>query len=345
MRLRVQSSPHIKSNDSVRAIMMRVQLALLPALAFAVLIFGVRVLLLTLAVTAASLAAELIVKKIRKRPLSCPGATIITAMLLVMTLPPSIPFGLAIIGALFAILIAKEAFGGLGFNIFNPALAGRAFLQAAFPVQMANYSAPGSDFVNSITHASQKFIDTMSKGTPLGEDTFDMSTILSNPDFFDKVQQELPYIKNMLIGNTSGSIGETSFILLLLGGIFLIMTKTIDWRIPVGMTIPVVLISLVLSIKSPWLFSTPLFHLAGGGFAIGAFFMATDMVTSPVTKKGTWIFALLTGALIIIIRIFSSLPEGVMFSILFMNAAVPLINKYTKPKIYGAVKETENAKA
>jgi len=231
-----------------------------------------------------------------------------------MTLPPSLPVGMAVIGAVIAISIGKQVFGGLGHNIFNPALVGRAFLQTAFPVAMTTWMPTAFMKVNTATFA-----------TPLGDLKFGDAIATG----------KVASLTDLLWGNVGGSLGETSAIALLIGALFLLYRRAIDWRIPLG-----ILASLSAFTGFFWLISpdksvSPLFHLLAGGAMIGAFFMATDMVTSPITRLGTWIHAVSIGGVIGLIRLFGGFPEGVMYSILFMNAFVPLLNRYTRPRILG----------
>jgi electron transport complex protein RnfD len=239
---------------------------------------------------------------------------IITALLLAMTLPPSISPDIAIIGVVAAVGLGKHVFGGLGHNIFNPALVGRAFLQTAFPVAMTTWSAPATLTVDAATFA-----------TPLG-----------NLKFQEAIAQgTLTPIKDLFWGNIGGSLGETSAIALLIGAVFLFSKRAIDWRIPAGIFGSLAVFTGIFWLISPDQYASPLFHVFAGGLIIGSFFMATDLVTSPITPGGTWIYALAIGLLVGLIRLFGGLPEGVMFSILFMNMFVPLLNRFTRPRILG----------
>ena len=312
----VQSSPHLREKDTTQRIMVRVIISLLPALIAAVYYFRMRALVLIAVCVAASLATEVLFLRIRKRPLAplLDGSAAITGLLLAMTLPPSFPPAFAVIGAVVAIGIGKQAFGGLGHNIFNPALVGRAFLATAFPVAMTTWLPPVRLQVDVATYATPmavlKFQDGAAQGilTPLRE---------------------------LFWGNIGGCIGETAAIALLIGGVYLLLRRTIDWRIPLGSALALGLFSGAFWLADPGRYASPLFHLLGGGFLLGALFMATDMVTSPVTPKATWVYALGLGLVIGIIRFFSGYPEGVMYGILFMNTFVPLLNHYLRPRILG----------
>lgn len=316
----VQSSPHIREKDTTPRIMVRVIVSLLPACLAAFYFFRLRALVLIAVCIAASLATEAIFLWGRKKPLSAllDGSAIITGLLLAMTLPPSFPLGSAVIGAIVAIGIGKQAFGGLGHNIFNPALVGRAFLSAAFPVAMTTWIPPATLKVDLVTFA----------------------TPLANLKFQDAVAQgTLHPLKDLFWGNIGGCLGETSAVALLIGGIYLLFKRTIDWRIPLGSTLALAVFSGAFWLADPGRYASPLFHILGGGFLLGALFMATDMVTSPVTAKATWVYALGIGLVIGIIRFFSGYPEGVMYSILFMNTFVPLLNHYLRPRVLGERKK------
>ncbi len=309
---KISSSPHIRGKESVPKIMYWVVASLMLPVISSIYFFGmnaVRILLISIIV---SLITEYIFLVSRKKDLSAlfDGSAIITGILLTLTLPPGLKSSYVVIGAFVAIALGKQVFGGLGYNIFNPALVGRAFLQAAFPVAMTTWVPP----------IMQKVVDAKTFATPLGG--FKFSHILT------------PY-KNLLIGNTGGSLGETSAILLIIGGTILLIKKYIDWKIPVGILSTVFVLEGILYLINPKTFADPIFHLLAGGLLLGAFFMATDMVTSPITPKGTWIYAVGIGILVVLIRVFGGLPEGVMYSILIMNAFVPLLNRYTRPKTLG----------
>jgi len=312
----VQSSPHLRAKDTTPRIMYRVILSLLPACLASIYFFRQRAALLILTCVAVCLATEALILWMRKRPLSpaMDGSAIITGILLALTLPPSFPPSLAAIGALISIGIGKQAFGGLGHNVFNPALVGRAFLSVAFPVAMTTWIPPVALRVDVATFATPlanlKFQDAISQGT-------------------------LTPLRDLFWGNVGGCVGETSAVALLLGGAFLLLRRTIDWRIPVGMTFSLSVFTGIFWLIHPARHAHPLFHILAGGFLLGALFMATDMVTSPVCPRATWIYSLGIGLVIGIIRLFSGYPEGVMYSILFMNAFVPLLNHSFRPRILG----------
>ena len=313
-RFILQSSPHFKDKDSVPKIMYAVVLSLMPAVVASFYFFRFKALVLLLCCVATCLATEIIILWIRKKPLVWDGSSIITGILLALTLPPSLSPGSSVLGAVAAIAIGKQVFGGLGHNIFNPALVGRAFLQTAFPVAMTTWIPPFS----------------------LKIDTATFATPLANLKFQDAVAQEtLTSLKDLFLGNTGGCLGETSSIALLAGALYLLLRRVIDWRIPAGILMSLTVFTGIFWLARPEKYASPLFHILSGGLLIGAFFMATDMVTSPLTPLGSWIYALGIGLVICLIRLFSGYPEGVMYSILFMNAFVPLLNRYTRPRILG----------
>ena len=312
----LQSSPHFKDKDSVPKIMYAVIASLAPVVAASLYFFRFKALALLLSCIAACLVTEALFLWLRKKPLRSlrDGSAVITGILLAMTLPPSLSLEFAIIGAVVAIAIGKQVFGGLGYNIFNPALVGRAFLQTAFPVAMTTWIPPAALKIQTATFA-----------TPLG-----------NLRFQDAIAEgTLTPLKDLFIGNVGGCLGETSAFVLILGGLFLLSRRVIDWRIPLGILLSLTAFTGAFWLANPEKYASPLFHILAGGLLIGAFFMATDMVTSPITPLGTWIYALGIGIVIGLIRLFGGFAEGVMYSILFMNAFVPLLNRYTRPRILG----------
>ena len=347
MKFYTESSPHIKDGDTTNKIMTRVIIALLPAVIYSIVLFGAKVIVLYLASIITCVLSTVIVKKVRKKPLIPDYAVFVTAILLVMTLPPSATVTMVVIGGVIAIVFAKEVFGGLGTNIFNPALVGRAFLQVAFPAQMTMYSAPVrvpfmgvfenivKDLNLTVSGATQALdaANALTSATPL---TFlKFNAIDFGGSLASQIQIESHYYLQMLLGSTAGAIGETSFLLLLIGGIYLLITNTIDWRIPAGMFISLVVVSLLLCLGMPGKVASPIYQVLAGGFALGAFFMATDMVTCPSSHVGAWIYALLIGAVLAILRAFGSSPEYMMYSILIGNMFMPLIAMLTRPMPVG----------
>jgi len=313
--LLISSSPHFASKDSVPKIMWSVVAALIPASAMAVYYFGMRAVILISVCMIAALLTEMLMNKLKGESFSIgDGSAAITGLLLALTLPPSLPLSAAALGSIFAIAIGKQVFGGLGYNIFNPALLGRAFLQASFPVAMTTWSYPLTDKFASI--------DTVTAATPLG---------------IFKFEKVLTGYNDLLIGNIGGSLGETSALAVLIGGVFLLVRKYADWRIPFSYMGTVFVISGIFWLVAPQNYADPVFHMLSGGLMLGALFMATDMVTSPITPRGSYIFGVGAGIVLVVIRLFGGVPEGVMYSILLMNAFTPIINRKTRPKIFGEV--------
>jgi electron transport complex protein RnfD len=312
----ISSSPHFHTRDSVPKIMWSVSAALLPATIMAIYYFGLPALQMIVACIVAALLTEIIMNKMKGEGFTIgDGSAVITGLLLSLTLPPSLPLSAGVIGSVFAISIGKQIFGGLGYNIFNPALLGRAFLQASFPVAMTTWNYPNTD--------KYAQIDAVTAATPLGQFKFE-KIVTAYSDLF--------------IGDTGGSLGETSALAVLIGGLFLLIMKYADWRIPVSYFGTVFILGGLLWYFNPGEYPDPIFHLLSGGLMLGAFFMATDMVTSPITTTGSWIFGTGAGVFLIIIRLFGGVPEGVMYSILLMNAFTPIINRYTRPKYFGEVR-------
>jgi len=296
--------------------MYTVIISLIPATVGSVYFFRFKAVVLLLSCIIAALLTEALFIWLRKLPLHSlwDGSAVITGILLAMTLPPSLSVELAVIGAVVAIAIGKQVFGGLGHNIFNPALVGRAFLQTAFPVAMTTWLPPVMIKADTATYA-----------TPLG-----------NLKFQEAIAQGmLTPLKDLFWGNIGGCLGETSAIALLLGAAILLYRRVVDWRIPLGILLSLSAFTGVFWLANPDKYASPVFHILAGGLVIGAFFMATDMVTSPITSTGAWIYALGIGFVIGLIRLFGGFAEGVMYSILFMNAFVPLLNRYTRPRILG----------
>jgi Na+-translocating ferredoxin:NAD+ oxidoreductase subunit D len=311
-RLELTTSPHLTSKWTTKKVMWFVAAALLPAVISSLLFFGIsQLLIIATAVFFANLTEAAVLSLRKKKVTLYDGSAMLTGLLLALTLPPNFSLSATAIGAVAAIALGKQIFGGLGFNIFNPALVGRAFLQAAFPVQITTWTKP--DFA----------VDSVTSATPLAAFKF------------DNIHAE---IFPMFLGNTAGSLGETSAIALLAGGLFLIAVKIVNWKLPAAIFAGVIIFGGIFWIIDPVKYPDPIFHILAGGFLLGAFFMATDWVTSPVTSRGMIIYGFGIALLIVIIRVYGGLPEGVMYAILFMNALVPLINRYTQPVIFGAVK-------
>lgn len=294
----LSSAPHLKGRTSIERDMYIVTGALLLPFFGAVYFFGLYVLLMLVTALITAVFGEYICKMMRRRVFRMDGSAVVTAILFTLTLPPRTPLWIVAVGAFFAIAIGKEVFGGLGQNIFNPALAGRAVVGVSFPVHFTEYIAPATPWL----------ADGVTTATPLAVGA-------------------APYW-NLFIGNVAGSLGETSALLILIGGIILIATGLIKWQVPLFFIGSVALLSLLLG-------QDPLFHILAGGLMLGAFFMATDYVTTPLTTKGKIIFAIGAGILVVLIRLFAHMPEGVAYAILLMNAVTPLIDRYIRPRPYG----------
>jgi len=311
-RMLITHAPHIWKGFSISKIMYIVVAALLLPAVASIYFFGYYSLILIAVSIAVAVLTEFIIKKLRHKRFVMDGSAVVTGLLFALILPPRFPIWMTIIGVIFSIAVVKEAFGGLGYNIFNPALAGRAFLSVCFPKEMTTWVLPTYFNNDAVTGAS-----------PLGE---------SFTYQFDKIDM----YKNLLFGNTAGSLGETSALLIIIGGIILLIFRIIDWRIPVFYLGTVALGSFLVG-------EDVIFQLLAGGLMIGAFFMATDYGTSPVTGNGRIIFGVGIGILTILFRNFGSMPEGVCFSILIMNALAPLIDKYIKPRPFGYKGKKKNA--
>jgi len=303
----VSSSPHIKSKDSVQGIMRDVIIALIPATFAGIYFFGMEAFLVTLVSVLSCVVAEALWQKLTHRKITIGDlSAVVTGLLLAFNLPAAVPLWLPAIGGFFAIIIVKQFFGGIGQNIMNPALAARAFLLASWPVHMTNFT-----------------LDGVSAATPLA--------ILKNGG------SELPSLMNVFIGNVGGCIGETSVIALLIGGAYLLYKRIISWHTPVSYIATVFILTLILG-RDGLMTGDALYEICAGGLMIGAFFMATDYTTSPMTKKGQLIFGLGCGILTTIIRLYGGYAEGVSYSILIMGLFVPFIDKFTAPRIFGEVK-------
>ncbi|MDD4227325.1 MAG: RnfABCDGE type electron transport complex subunit D [Mariniphaga sp.] len=320
--LTVSPSPHVHSGDSTKKIMYRVIYALIPAIIWSVFVFGLDALRVTFIAVAACLAFEYLIQKflMKLQPSVTDGSALVTGILLAFNVPAGIPWWIIVIGALAAIGIGKLSFGGLGSNIFNPALVGRVFLLISFPVQMTTWPV-----------IRQAETDALTSATPLG--ILKEGLISGKP--VSQLAGELPSAQDMLLGITGGSLGEISALLLILGGLFLIYKKVITWHIPVSVIGTVALVAGAFWLTDPQSYIQPVYHVLTGGIMLGAIFMATDMVTSPMTPKGQIIYGVGIGVITISIRLFGAYPEGISFAILIMNAFTPLINTYVKPKRFG----------
>jgi electron transport complex protein RnfD len=325
-QLVVSVSPHVRGKETVARIMWTVNASLLPAFIMAVYYFGPRAAYVTgLCILTAVLSEHIYQISLKKKSTIGDGSAFLTGLLLGLNLPPSVPFYIPMVGSFVAIVITKLLFGGLGYNVFNPALIGRAFLLITWPKAMTIWSEPTAQFVA---------LDAKTTATPLG--ILKEEGIAKLIEIFgDKTEL---YI-SLLTGNRAGSLGETSVIALLIGAAILLFKRYITWHIPFSFLGTVAIIAWVFGGDSGLFTGDPLIHLLSGGLMLGAFFMATDYVTCPAVRKGQIIFGIGCGAITMLIRLKGGFPEGVMFAILLMNCFAPLIDRSVKPKMFGAIKE------
>jgi len=321
----ISASPHVHSDRTSKRVMYDVLIALVPALLVSLYMFGLSALIMTsVAVISCLLFEYLIQKYILKTTITVnDGSALITGILLAFNLPATLPLWMVIMGSLVAIGIAKMSFGGLGYNIFNPALVGRVFLLVSFPVQMTSWPTPienNTSLFDAVT--GETTLGIIKEGLLYGET---MSTLT----------EKIPTLLELLLGFTSGSAGEMSALALILGGLYLLIRKVITWHIPVTILVTMALFTGIFWVVNPEQYANPLIHILSGGAMLGAFYMATDLVTSPMTKKGMVIFAIGIAIITVVIRLYGAYPEGISFAILIMNAFVPLINTYFKPRRFG----------
>ena len=312
----VSGTPHVRSKESIQSIMRDVIIALVPATAAGIYYFGLRALILIVAAIISAVFFEWLYEKITKKPVTINDlSAVVTGLLLAMNLPASAPVWVAIVGSAFAIIFAKQLFGGLGQNFINPALAGRAFLLASYPTEMTTWVVPNGLAADAATYA-----------TPLAQ--------LKNGTLDASLGQ-------LVLGQVGGTIGETCAIALIIGGIYLLYKHVISWKIPV---IYIVTVFILFAVIGRHGMRMPVQEIFAGGVMLGGIFMATDYASSPVTPKGQVIFAVGAGLLTYLIRTFGGYPEGVSYSILIMNCCVPLIERFTEPTIFGALPKTKEAK-
>lgn len=347
LHIELRTSPHLKQTITVEQIMRNVVYAMLPVCAWSVFSFGISALLLIVVTTATAVLTEHWIYHFsgQRSPISDWSVTI-TGMLLALTLPPGFPLWMAAIAACIGVALGKALFGGLGNNVMNPALVGRAFVQAAFPVAITTWTPafmvgrfwetiPSTltlPFMQppAITEwVAARAIDGFTGATPLALQKFQHITT-NNLDLF--------------IGTTAGSAGETSALIILLCGVYLAVRRMMDWRLPVGTLLGAVFTSMPFWLMYPEFYPNPLFVMFSGGLMLGAVFMVSDMVASPVTPVGIWIYGLFIGAMTIVIRLFAALPEGVMYAILLGNVVSPLIAEFTQPRVYGQREQAKEIK-
>lgn len=313
----VSGTPHVRSKESIQSIMRDVIIALIPATAAGIYYFGVKAIILIAASIVSAVFFEWLYQKLLKKPVTISDlSAVVTGLLLAMNLPAAAPVWVAIVGSAFAIIFAKQLFGGLGQNFINPALAGRAFLLASYPTEMTTWSVPTGLNVDAVTFA-----------TPLSQ----MKTGVF-PD---------ASLMQLFLGQVGGCIGETCAAALIIGGLYLLWKHVISWKIPVIYIATVFVLTALIGRHGVRM---PVYELFAGGLMLGAFFMATDYASSPVTPKGQVIFAVGCGLITTLIRIFGGYPEGVSYSILIMNVCVPLIERFTEPTIFGALPKVKEAK-
>ena len=323
-KLVISLSPHVHGGDSVKKNMYGVLIALIPAFLVSLYFFGLGALIVTATSVAACLFFEWAIGKFlmkKETTTICDGSAVITGVLLAFNLPSNLPIWIIILGALFAIGVGKMSFGGLGNNPFNPALAGRVFLLLSFPVQMTSWPVVGQ---------LTAYTDATTAATPLN-----LMKQIAGGNL--EALKDLPSSFDLLIGNNGGCLGEVSALALLLGLAYMLWKKIITWHIPISILATVFVFSGIMHLVDPELYVSPVLQLLTGGLMLGAIFMATDYVTSPMSKKGMLIYGVCIGLLTVIIRLFGAYPEGMSFAILIMNAFTPLINTYCKPKRVGEV--------
>lgn len=338
----VSSSPHIADRESIPRIMYTVTLSLLPAAGYAVYLFGLRALAIMLLTIAACLLTEVVAQKLMKRPVTISdGSALLTGLLLSFNVSAQVPLWLPVIGGIFAIGVGKQVFGGLGYNPMNPALIGRAFLLASWPTHMTVFSGapPAGGTVSGI--------DIVTSATPLNVLKQAREVLANIPAFpAEKVEQAHQAVAQLygslskiFFGQIGGCIGETSALLLILGGLFLLYKGYIGWEIPVSYIGSVALLAWIFGGTAGAFSGNILFHIFSGGLMLGAFYMATDMVTSPITARGRLVFGLGCGVITMVIRLIGGYPEGVSYSILLMNLMVPMIDRSIRPKPFGGGKK------
>lgn len=322
-KLSLSTSPFLHDHDTTPWIMFQVVWATMPVIGAAYFFFGLSAILVCLAAIAGCLLTE---RLFSGKGTLQDGSALITGLLLALTLPPGFPLWMAFLGGVAAVAIGKAIWGGIGQNVFNPALVGRAFLQAAFPTAITTWSPPdGRYFTTRGNNLALPFfhgdgVDAITSATPLAEMKF------------EHVQTDWLLLA---FGNTGGSLGETCGVIILLSGMYMASRRILNWHIPVSILISASVVSGILFMIDPSIYPSPVHMIFSGGLLLGAVFMATDPVTSPYTTRGCWVFGAGIGALVVLIRVFGGLPEGVMYAILLMNGATPLINRATRSRVYG----------
>jgi Na+-translocating ferredoxin:NAD+ oxidoreductase subunit D len=321
----VSPSPHVHSGESTPRLMYNVVLALVPALAVTLFFFGIGALIVTAIAVVSCLAFEFLIQKylLKIKPTISDGSALVTGLILAFNLPSNLPWWIVVIGAIVAIGIGKMSFGGLGNNPFNPALLARVFLMISFPVQMTSWPLPIASrmaYVDAVTGATPLAIvkEGLSAGTPMSQ-----------------IATQIPSHMQLFMGAMGGSLGEIAAFALLIGFAWMLITRVVTWHIPVSIFATIAVFTGILWMINPEANADPIFHLLTGGVMLGAIFMATDYVTSPMHPKGMWVFGVGIGVITVVIRVWGAYPEGISFAILIMNAFVPLINRYMKPARFG----------
>ena len=345
LKIDIRTSPYIRKAPTVAQIMRNVVYALLPLVMYSVYHFGISALALILVTTLSCIATEhFFCKMSGKKSTILDASAVVSGLLLAMTLPPGFPLWMGAVAGFTAIAMGKTLFGGLGFNIFNPALVGRAFVQAAFPVSITTWTPAlatdrFSEFIPStLAWPFMKPLPTAEWSTQVAVDGFTGATPLA----LMKFQGIITDSYDLFIGNVAGSTGETSTLLILVCGAYLVYKQMLDWRIPAAVIFGTAVSAEFFYLLDPAKYPSPMFMLLSGGLMFAAVFMASDMVASPVTPLGIFVFGCLVGFLTVIIRLFGGLTEAVMYAILFGNAATPIIETYTQPRIYGARKKKQD---
>ena len=323
--IRVSCAPHISGRFSTRSVMVDVIIGLAPAMAAAGYYFRMRALILIAACVISCVAAEWLCNLIRKKPNSLDDfSAVVTGIILALSLPPRLPVWAAVIGGFFSIAIGKMVFGGLGANIFNPAMVGRTFLTVSFGVLMTSWTVPATIDQAMPAVAQENVLNARTQATPLAWSKMAIKNELG-ADIYSEQQ-----FKATITGETGGCLGETSAIALLIGGIYLLIRRTISFHIPLAVLLSAFVFAGIAYLIDSYVYVQPFFHLTSGGLLLCAFFIATDPVTAPLTRRGMWIFGIGVGTLTMLIRIVGEYPEGVMFSVLLMNAVTPLIDRFFK---------------
>jgi electron transport complex protein RnfD len=321
----ISPSPHAHGDESTRKLMYGVVIALMPALFTSVWFFGMGAIIVTATSVISCIVFEYLIQRfVLEKPVSITdGSALVTGLLLAFNLPSNIPVFMVVLGSLMAIGVAKMTFGGLGNNPFNPALVGRVFLLISFPVKMTSWPVP-SGFATGYT-------DAVTGATPLAI----IKEGVKNGESLAQLMEKVPTTVQMILGKMGGSIGEVSAIALLIGFAYMLYKKIITWHIPVSILATIAVFTTIQWYADPASNPGPVFHLLSGGILLGAIFMATDYVTSPMNPKAMIIYGIGIGVITVLIRVYGAYPEGVSFAILIMNAFVPLLNTYVKPKRFG----------